>query len=280
MGYKVIENTKLAEGIHLIKIEAPHVVKNAKPGQFVIVVPSPGGERVPFTIHRVSDGLVWLVVQVVGTSSKKLSLKKPGQEVYSVLGPLGRPIEEKYYGKVLAVGGGVGIAPLFPKVEALKRSGNFIYTVLGYRSKKYMALHNELKELSDEILIYTDDGSFGRKGLVTHGVSEFISKYKFDLAIVVGPPAMMKAVCELTRPCKLKTLVSLNPIMVDGTGMCGSCRVKVGGEIKFACVDGPVFDGHYVDWDELMIRNSRFRDQERLSYSRFDDAGEDRSSKT
>ena len=270
---KILEKEEIAKGIFRFLISAPLVACKARPGQFVVVLPYQKGERVPFTIQDSDpeNGTITLVVQVVGKTSHYISTMEPGDRFYSLLGPLGVSLDEEIKdlpkSKVLIVGGGVGIAPLFPKAKSLKKDyGAYLWTVVGYRTKELIHLADEMKQFSNKFELFTDDGTAGRKGLVTVGVEEALQSEKFDFAVVIGPPRMMQAVAELTRKYDLKTLVSLNTIMVDGTGMCGSCRVLVGGKVRFACVDGPIFDGHEVDWNELAARNSRYRDEEKLSY--------------
>ncbi|MCD6572381.1 MAG: sulfide/dihydroorotate dehydrogenase-like FAD/NAD-binding protein [Thermoplasmata archaeon] len=270
--YKIVKKRKLYENIKEIKVEAPLVAREAKPGQFVIVKIDEKGERIPLTIADFDrkKGTVRIIFLEIGKTTKQLGMLNEGDTLATFSGPLGKPSAIKKYGTVVCIGGGVGIASLYPIVRALKEKGNKVISILGARTKDLLILENEIKEYCDEFYITTDDGSKGKKGLVTDALQELIDKQiKIDLVMAVGPVIMMKAVSELTKPYGIKTLVSLNPIMVDGTGMCGSCRVTVGGETKFACVDGPEFDGHKVDFDNLLIRNKRFLEEEGLSLKLF-----------
>jgi len=269
--YKIIEKKQIADTEYSMKVMAPRIAKKRKAGQFIILIPSEGDERIPLTIVDASpdDGWIEIIFQVVGATTYKLSLKEKNDEIFSLVGPLGHPTHIEKYGTVLTVGGGVGIAPLYPITKALKEAGNKIITVLGARTKDLLILEDRMKKLADEMKILTDDGSYGQKGLVTDGIEQFIeSGEKIDLVVAVGPPIMMKFVCKLTEENNLPTLVSLNTIMVDGTGMCGSCRVTVGGETKFVCVDGPEFDGHKVDWENMLQRACIYKDEEETAFNK------------
>ena len=255
----------LAPSIKRVVIRAPLIASKAKAGQFVILRVDECGERIPLTIvdRDPSEGLITLIFQEVGVSTKKLGSLKAGDYVMDAVGPLGNPTEIKNYGTVAIVGGGVGTALIYPWIKVLKAHGNHVVTILGARTESLLLLEDELRRLSDEVYISTDDGSKGFKGFTSELLKKLLEEgRRFDLVMAVGPVPMMKAVAEVTRPYGIKTIVSLNPIMVDGTGMCGACRVKVGGEIKFACVDGPEFDAHQVDFDQLMNRLRFYRDEE------------------
>jgi len=268
MGYKILEKRLLGPDSVLFEVEAPHVARSAKPGQFVILRAHDRGERIPLTIAN-TDGKkkVTVIFQVVGKTTKYLSSLDVGDEIKDFLGPLGTPTEIENFGKVAALGGGFGTAVLYPLVRALKDAGNFVIVINGARNKSLLILENELKNLSDEYYVTTDDGSKGFKGFVTDFLKKLIEeeKRKIDRVFAVGPVPMMKAVADLTKKHGIKTIVSLNPIMVDGTGMCGACRVEVGGETKFACVDGPEFDAHKVNFDLLAKRLQMYKKEEELS---------------
>ncbi len=240
-----------------LDILAPDIAAKALPGQFIMLMVSEKGERIPLTLVNTDKdkGLVSLIFQEAGFTTKSLGKLNPGESLYSLVGPLGHPTEIKKYGKVILVGGGVGIAEILPVARALKDAGNQITTILGSRNKELLILEEELKSASDQIYIMTDDGSYGRKGFTTDMLKELLSKDKYDLIYSVGPIPMMKRVAMVSKDYNTKTLVSLNALMVDATGMCGCCRVTVFGEVKFSCVDGPDFDGHGVDWAELEKRN-------------------------
>lgn len=268
--FKIISNQTIAKGINRIEVFTPHIAKKALAGQFVMLRVDEKGERIPLTIadSSVSKGVITIIFQIVGLTTKKLARLKEGGIVLDLAGPLGRPTEIKKYGTIVLVGGGVGVAEMYPVAKAFKGVNNKVISVLGARSKDLLILEDEIKTISDEIYITTDDGSYGEKGLVTDILKDIVEKEKINLIYAIGPIIMMKAVSELTRPYKIHTIVSLNPIMVDGTGMCGSCRVKVDEKSKFACVDGPEFDGHLVDFDELSKRLRLFVDLEKLANDR------------
>ena len=266
--YEILEKKVLSETVKLMKIKAPMVAKKAKAGQFVILRINEKGERIPLTIADFDrkQGTITIIFMEVGKTTKQLGALNVGESIENFAGPLGMPSEIKKYGTVVCVGGGVGIAPLYPIVKALKEAGNHVISILGARNEKLLLLEKEIEEFSDEFYIATDDGSKGHKGFVSDVLQKQIDeKEKIDMVMAIGPVIMMKVVADLTRKYNIKTLVSLNPIMVDGTGMCGGCRVSVGGKTKFACVDGPEFDGHLVDFDNLMLRNRRFIREEEES---------------
>ncbi len=269
---EIIDKKILHENLKQIVVKAPLVAKHANPGQFVIVMADEKGERIPITIadYDREEGTITLIFLEIGTSTKKLGSLEVGDKLYSLCGPLGNPSKIEKFGTVVCVGGGVGVASLYPIVRALKREGNRVISILGARTKSLLIMEKEISNYSDELMIATDDGSKGKKGFVTDVLRELIeSGERIDHVIAVGPIPMMKAVSELTKKYRIKTTVSLNPIMVCGMGMCGACRVRVGNEIKFACVDGPEFDGHKVDFDNLMKRNQRFVEEEGISLVRY-----------
>lgn len=248
-------------------IDAPAAARNAKAGQFVIVKLNDKGERVPLTISESDQraGTITIIFQEAGTTTKKLACLTAGDSLQDLLGPLGHATDFGLTGNVVLVAGGVGIAEILPIAKYAKANSNHVVTVIGSRTKELLILEEELAQYSDKLIVVTDDGSYGRKGLVTGPLAEEIKAQKFDLCYCVGPDIMMKAVSEATRPFNLKTIVSLDANMVDATGMCGTCRVSVGGETKFACVDGPEFDAHLVDWDGFLKRQKRFKDEEKRS---------------
>jgi len=263
--YEILEKEVLSETVKLMKIEAPLVAKKAKAGQFIILRIDEQGERIPLTIadYDRKKGTITVIFMEVGKTTRQLGTMKVGDKLLNFAGPLGVASEIEKYGTVVCIGGGVGIAPLYPIIRALKKAGNQVISILGARNEKLLMLEKEVEEYSDELHICTDDGSKGHKGFVSDVLQKLIDDGK-DIKIVwaIGPVIMMKVVANLTKKHNLKTLVSLNPIMIDGTGMCGGCRVTVDGKIKFACVDGPEFDGHKVDFDNLMLRNRRFLKEE------------------
>lgn len=263
---KIISKEFLSERVVKFVIEAPRIAKSRKAGHFVIVRVGELGERIPLTIadSDIDAGTITLVVQNVGRSSKKLCALNVGEYVTDVVGPLGQATKIKNYGTVVCAGGGVGVAPLFPIVQAMHKAGNRVIVVLAARNKDLIILEEEMRAHSDEVVIMTDDGSSGKKGLVTAGIEEVLQKEKVDLCVTIGPAIMMKFVAELTKKYDVPTFASLNTIMVDGTGMCGACRVTVDGQTKFVCVDGPEFDAHKVDFDEMLKRMNAFRDQEKV----------------
>jgi ferredoxin--NADP+ reductase len=270
--YKILEREDLVPGIHLFKMAAPAVAQKARAGQFVVVRIDEKGERIPLTIADWDSdkGTVTIVFMEVGATTARLALLKKGDAIADFVGPLGIPAEIEKYGTVVCVAGGVGAAPVAPVARALKKAGNRIITILGARSKDLLFWEDVLKSTSDRMIVTTDDGSYGRKGVVTLPLKELLdSGEKIDRVIAIGPVVMMKFCSFTTAPAGVKTVVSLNPIMVDGTGMCGCCRVSVSGETKFACVDGPDFDGHQVDWDLLAARQRIYLGEEKCAYDEW-----------
>ena len=263
--YEILEKKILSETVKLIKVSAPLVAKKALAGQFIILRIDEKGERIPLTIadYDRAKETITIIFMEVGKTTKQLGTLKVGDKLLNFAGPLGQPSEIEKYGTVVCIGGGVGIAPLYPIVRELKKAGNYVISILGARNEKLLMLEKEVGEFSDELHICTDDGSKGTKGFVSNLLQDIIDNgKKIDIVWAIGPVIMMKVVADLTKKYNLKTMVSLNPIMVDGTGMCGGCRVTIDGQIKFACVDGPEFDGHKVDFDNLMLRNRRFLKEE------------------
>jgi NAD(P)H-flavin reductase len=269
--FRIVRREDLNATVCFLKILAPDISRTARAGQFLVLRIDESGERIPLTIYDFdkNSGTVSLVVQKVGKTTNKLCSLKKDDYLIDLVGPLGKPAGLGYYKKVLFVGGGVGAAEVYPVARAFREKGAILTIVVGARTKDILILEKELSSLSDKFHITTDDGSYGQRGFVTDVVSEILKKESFDLVYAIGPLVMMQAVAESTRPHAIKTLVSLNSIMVDGTGMCGTCRVSVGGEVKFTCVDGPEFDGHLVDFEELMKRQTRFTREEEISLRRF-----------
>ena len=262
---KIISKEQFSEKVFRFEVEAPLIARSRRAGHFVIVRVGETGERIPLTIAEADKqrGTITLVVQNVGLSSQKLCALEAGDYITDVVGPLGRATHIENFGTVVCAGGGVGVAPMLPIVQALKAAGNRVVTVLAARTKELIILEKEMRSSSDEVIIMTDDGSYGDKGLVTEAIERVINREKVDKCFAIGPAIMMKFVCLLTQKYQISTDVSLNTIMVDGTGMCGACRVTVGGQTKFVCVDGPEFDGHQVDFDEMLKRLAAFRTEER-----------------
>ncbi len=267
---EIVRKEKLTVDVYDFFIRSPQIAKKAKPGQFVIVRIHEKGERIPLTVAGTypEEGIFRMVVKVVGKTTHELSMMNEGDELLDVVGPLGRESEIKRYGRVLLVGGGVGIATLYPIAKALKEVGNEVTVILGARSEEYLIMVEDFKMLCDTFLV-TEDGSRGMKGLVTDAMDLLLKEKHYDVCWAVGPTIMMKFCTLKAKEYGVPIWVSLNPIMVDGTGMCGACRVNVRGEIKFACVDGPEFRGEDVDWDELLKRLAQYREQEKMSYERF-----------
>lgn len=270
--FRVISKEEIAPKFHRFVVEAPEIARKHKPGQFVMVLPTETGERIPLTIAA-SDpaaGTITLVVQEVGKTTMGMAMMTAGEGFVSVVGPLGTPTHIEKFGTVVCVGGGAGIAPMLPIAGGLRRAGNRVLSILGGRTQELVILRAEMEAVSDEIVYTTDDGSFGRKGLVTHALAELIESHgKPDLVVAIGPAIMMKAVAEMTRPLAIPTLASLNSIMVDGTGMCGACRIAVDGQTKFVCVDGPEFDAHKVDFDLLIKRLRMYLPEEQVAREKF-----------
>ena len=265
--YKIVHKEQLSEKVFLYEVEAPLIAKSRKAGNFVIIRVDQQGERIPLTIAEadVKRGTITLVVQAVGASTLKMSQLNEGDCLADVVGPLGNPTHIENFGTVVCAGGGVGIAPMLPIIQALKKAGNRVLSVLAGRSKELIILEEKVREASDEVIIMTDDGSYGQQGVVTVGIEQFIQQEKVDKVFAIGPAIMMKFCCLLTKKYEIPTDVSLNTIMVDGTGMCGACRLTIGGKTKFVCIDGPEFDGHQVDWDEMFKRMSTFRSAEQAA---------------
>jgi ferredoxin--NADP+ reductase len=268
----IIAKEEIAPSIVSLKVDAPLIARKAKPGQFVILMINEKGERIPLTIadYDREKGWIRIVFLVVGKTTMQLSRMSEGDELFSLVGPLGKPSEIGKYGTVVTVGGGTGIACVYPIARALKEAGNRVITIIGARTKDLLIMEDEMRRASSELLVTTDDGSYVRKGFVTEVLDEVLQEEKSVKKVwAIGPAPMMRATCDITRPYNVETIVSLNAVMVDGTGMCGSCRVTVGGETKFTCVDGPEFDGHLVDWKEFMNRLARYEKQEKLSLERY-----------
>jgi len=271
MGYKILRKETLAPGIKSFNIYAPLVSKKFKPGQFLVLRLHEKGERIPLTIVDTdpSNGSVKIVFQEVGKSTVELGRKDENDEIMDILGPLGKESEIELYGEVLGIAGGVGAAPVYPILRKLKETGNRITTILGGKSKETLIMEEELDKISDKLIITTDDGSKGERGFVTMPLTRILEGgFSPRVVLAIGPLIMMKNVCAVTKSFGIKTIVSLNPIMLDGTGMCGCCRVSIEGKTKFTCVDGPEFDGHLVDFDELISRNNRFIEEEKISLAR------------
>jgi ferredoxin--NADP+ reductase len=270
--FKILHAEFLAPGIKRFVIEAPRIAHKYKPGQFVILRLYEQGERIPLTIERADPerGTIRLVVQSLGKTTNLLNSLEAGDTILNVVGPLGKPSEVEKFGTVVVMGGGVGTAMAYPTAVALKQAGNRVISIVGARNKELVILERELREVSDSLMITTDDGSYADKGFVTDKLKQLIENgLRIDLVLAVGPIPMMRAVAEMTRKEKIRTIVSLNPIMIDGTGMCGGCRVLIDGKSEFACVDGPEFDAHRVDFSILVQRNSTYREAEQKSMKEF-----------
>jgi NAD(P)H-flavin reductase len=266
--FKIVAKEKLSPVIDFIKVEAPAIAKKAKAGQFVVIRVDEVGERIPLTLADWNDkeGTLTLVAMKVGTTTCKLSSLNTGDSILDVIGPLGIPSEIENFGTVVCVGGGVGVAPVYPIARALKQAGNDVISIMGSRNKDLLFWEDRLQSVSNELVVTTDDGSYARKGLVTEPLKEVLERDKgISRVIAIGPAIMMKFCCLTTKPFDVTTIVSLNAVMVDGTGMCGCCRVSVDGQTKFVCVNGPEFDGHQVDWDLLFKRQRIFCDEEKVS---------------
>ncbi|MBF0518226.1 MAG: sulfide/dihydroorotate dehydrogenase-like FAD/NAD-binding protein [Nitrospirae bacterium] len=270
--FKIIRKEIFSPVTYMWEIEVPDIASSSKPGQFVIVHHNEKSERVPLTIadFDAERGTITLVIQVVGKTSKEMMSYEAGDSILDVAGPLGEASHIDKIGTVLFVGGGLGVAPIYPQLRAFKEKGNHTISIVGFRSKEIVFWEERFRYFSDELIITTDDGSYGEKGLVTEPLKRLISHGVVNLVVAIGPLVMMRACAEVTRPFGIKTIVSLNPIMVDGTGMCGSCRVSVGNEVKFACIDGPDMDGHIVNFDELLVRQKRFDKYEKIALKRFE----------
>ena len=264
--FKILKKEELSPGVFHYDVEAPRVAKKAKAGQFIVLRVNDEGERIPLTIADFDreKGTITLIFQVVGASTQALSQLEVGEAILDFVGPLGQPSEiHENMGTVVCIGGGIGVAPVYPIAKAMHEMGNKVISIMGARSKDILIFEDRMRAVSDEVLIATDDGSYGIKGFVTTALQQLVDRgEKIDQVTAIGPGIVMRSVAEATRPLGIKTIVSLNPVMVDGTGMCGGCRVQVGDEMKFACVDGPEFDGHLVDFNSLMSRGRMYRAQE------------------
>jgi ferredoxin--NADP+ reductase len=255
----------LSEEVFRLRVKAPLIASERLPGQFVILLLDSLGERVPLTIADAdaAAGTITLIFQVVGRTTHLLAELREGDSIENLVGPLGRPTHLEEFGTVVCVGGGIGVAPMYPIAKGMKEAGNAVIGIMGARTRDLLILEDEMKRIADELIVCTDDGSYGRKALVTEPLKELCQRSpKPDLVVAIGPPIMMKFCAETTRPFDIRTIVSLNTIMVDGTGMCGGCRVTVGGKTRFVCVDGPEFDGHQVDFDNMMTRLGAYKRQE------------------
>lgn len=262
---KILHKERLSDEVFKMRIEAPLIAQERRPGQFVIVqLDTSFGERIPLTIADAdpAEGSITLIFQAVGNTTHRLAKLEVGDHIENILGPLGQPTHIERFGKVVCVGGGIGAAPLFPIAQAMAQAGNELKIIIGARNKGLMIMEENMAAIADELIICTDDGSYGRKALVTQPLKELCEEWRPDMVVAIGPPIMMKFCAETTRPFGVHTVVSLNTIMIDGTGMCGGCRVSVGGETKFVCVDGPEFDGHLVDFDNMMLRLGTYRSRE------------------
>lgn len=265
MGYKILRKKELCPNQYELTIHAPYITKNAKAGQFIILRVSQDGERVPLTIadYDRASGELTIVFMAVGYTTKQLATLEVGDELVDIVGPLGQPTHIEKYGTVVCLAGGYGAAPCYLIAKAFKEAGNKVYMIMGARNKDLIFWEDKMKDACTDLFVTTDDGSMGTKGFVTGVMTDIMNREKVDYAIAVGPMPMMRAVAELTRDKGIKTEASMNPIMVDGTGMCGACRVTVGGVVKFACVDGPDFDAHKIDFDEVMNRTRIYKDIEK-----------------
>ncbi len=269
--YEILLRQDLTPNIHLFKIKAPNVAKKAQAGQFVVIRINEPGERIPLTIADwdCKEGSVSVVFMEVGTTTHRLALLKAGDSIANFIGPLGKPTHIENFGTVACVAGGFAVATIFPIARALKEKGNSVISIMGARMKDLIFWEEELRRVSDQLIVTTDDGSYARKGLVTEPLKELLEAGGVERVIAIGPSIMMKFTAKTTEPFGVKTIVSLNPIMVDGTGMCGCCRVSVDGQTRFTCVDGPDFDGHQVDWDLLLARQRIYLDEEKLSLEQW-----------
>lgn len=264
MGYKILSKRELTTDLYEIKVEAPFVTRRGKAGQFIILRVDETGERIPLTIADIDKekNELTIVFMAIGFTTKELAKLNVGDEIHDLAGPLGLATEIKNYGTVVCVAGGYGAAPCYLIAKAFKEAGNKVYMIMGARRSDLIFWQDKMKAASSELIICTDDGSLGRKGFVTEALKELMQNEKIDHVMAIGPMPMMKAIADLTKPEKIYTVASMNPIMVDGTGMCGACRVTVGGKVKFACVDGPDFDAHEPDFEEVTLRTKIYRDQE------------------
>ena len=266
---EIIAKEQLSHDVFRMRVNAPLIAEERRPGQFIILqLDTEYGERIPLTIADadVAEGSITLIFQAVGRSTKLLAQMKEGDAIANLVGPLGKPTHIEKFGTVVCVGGGIGTAPLHPIAQGMKAAGNRLIVIIGARTKELVILEEEMRAIADEVIVCTDDGSYGRKGLVTEPLKELCGREpKPDLAVAIGPPVMMKFCAAATKPFAVPTVVSLNTIMIDGTGMCGGCRVTVGGQTKFVCVDGPEFDGHQVEFDQMIQRLGSYREQEKIA---------------
>ncbi len=274
-GHEIVARQDFSDVTFLLEVRHPMLARAARAGQFVIVMANEHGERIPLTIadYDRDKGTITLVIQAVGKTTREMQRDlKVGDRLVALVGPMGIPSHIGKAKKVLCVGGGLGVAPVFPQARAWKESGAYVIGVLGFRNKDLVFWDDKFAACCDELIVCTDDGSAGIKGLVTEGIRQAVARHPdIEECVAIGPPVMMKGCAEATRPHKIKTMVSLNPVMVDGTGMCGGCRVKIGEVVKFACVDGPDFDGHLVDFDDLMFRLQRYKETEREANEKFNE---------
>ncbi len=274
--FEIVTREDFSDVTYLLEIRHPQLARAAKPGQFVIVMEHEHGERIPLTLADFDPekGTITLVIQAVGKTTREMQQNcRVGTHLHAVVGPMGIPSHIGTAKKVVCVGGGLGVAPVFPQARAYKQAGAYVIGVIGFRNKDLVFWDDKFRQVCDEFIVCTDDGSAGIKGLVSEGLKQAIAKHPdIDEVVAIGPPIMMKGCSEATRPHKIKTMVSLNPVMVDGTGMCGGCRVKIGDSVKFACVDGPDFDGHQVDFDDLMARLARYRPAEQEALKKWQES--------
>jgi len=274
--FEIVSREDFSDVTYMLEVRHPQMARAARPGQFVIVMLDEHGERIPLTVADFDRqrGTVTLVIQAVGKTSKQMQQEcRVGTSLFGLVGPMGIPTHIGKPRKVLCVGGGLGVAPVFPQARAMKEAGAYVIGVLGFRNKDLIFWEDKFRAACDELILCTNDGSAGMKGLITDGIAVALAGHAdVDECVAIGPPVMMKACADATRARRIKTMVSVNPIMVDGTGMCGGCRVKVGNDVKFACVDGPDFDGHLVDFDDLMTRLRRFTAEEKRAEQRWSDS--------
>ena len=275
-GFEIVARQDFSDVTYLLEVRHPLLAKAARPGQFVIVMPTEHGERIPLTIADFdrARGTVTLVIQAVGKTTRQMQRDcRVGTQLYGLVGPMGEPSKIGQAKKVVCVGGGLGVAPIYPQARAWKEAGAYVIGIVGFRSKSLVFWEDKFRACCDEFIICTDDGSAGIKGLVTAGIAQALAAHAdIDELVAIGPPVMMKGCAEATRARGIRTMVSLNPVMVDGTGMCGGCRVKIGDKVKFACVDGPDFDGHLVDFEDLMFRLGRYKPEEKAALERWQEA--------
>ena len=275
-NFEIVTREDFSDVTYLLEVRHPMMAKAAKPGQFVIVMLNEHGERIPLTIADFdrNKGTITLVIQAVGKTTRQMQQEcKVGTTLYGMVGPMGIPSPMSHAKKVVCVGGGLGVAPIFPQARGFKEAGAYVIAILGFRNKELVFWEKKFSDCCDELILCTNDGSAGMKGMITDGIKVALAKHDdIEEVVAIGPPVMMKACADATRAAKIKTMVSVNPIMVDGTGMCGGCRVKVGEEVKFACVDGPDFDGHLVDFDDLMLRLQRYTTVEKEAHERWSES--------